>query len=95
MSQAREAFDRLYGHLLLSGKDAAWHVFESGWKARAKAEQEMDFNLADLEQEARLMRARNERLEKEMRELREELETAKRYTQRTVARLERGEEDAD
>lgn len=31
---ARQAFDRLYGHLLLSGQDAAWHVFKSGWEAR-------------------------------------------------------------
>jgi hypothetical protein len=30
---ARQAFDRLYGHLLLSGQDAAWHVFKSGWEA--------------------------------------------------------------
>lgn len=95
MSQARAAFDRLYGHLLLTGKDAAWCVFESGWKARAEADQEMDFNLAELEQEARLMRARNDRLEAELRELREELETAERYNRRTVARLERGNDDAD
>ena len=34
---AREAFDRLYGHLLLSGQDAAWHVFKSGWEAREQS----------------------------------------------------------
>ena len=31
---ARQAFDRLYGHLNLSAEDAAWHVFKSGWDAR-------------------------------------------------------------
>jgi hypothetical protein len=31
---ARQAFDRLYGHLNLSAEDAAWHVFKSGWEAR-------------------------------------------------------------
>ena len=31
---ARQAFEKLYGHLLLSGKDAAWNVFLSGWEAR-------------------------------------------------------------
>ena len=31
---ARQAFDRLYGHLNLSSADAAWHVFKSGWDAR-------------------------------------------------------------
>ena len=93
MSRSREAFDRLYGHLMLTGKDAAWHVFESGWKARAEAEQEIDLQIAELDQEARLMRARNDRLEKELRELREELETARRLKQRTVARMERKQEE--
>jgi hypothetical protein len=27
----QENFDRLYGHLLLSGKDAAYSVFENAW----------------------------------------------------------------
>ena len=33
---ARQAFEKLYGHLFLSGKDAAWNVFLSGWKARGE-----------------------------------------------------------
>ena len=28
----KDAFERLYGHLLLSGKDAAYSVFENGWR---------------------------------------------------------------
>jgi hypothetical protein len=34
--EARAAFDRLYGHLQLSNADAAWHVFQSGWDAKAQ-----------------------------------------------------------
>ena len=36
MEAARQAFEKLYGHLLLSGKDAAWNVFLSGWEARGE-----------------------------------------------------------
>ena len=48
---ARQAFDRLYGHLLLSGQDAAWHVFKSGWEAReqpAPAQPLTDEQIANL-----------------------------------------------
>ena len=45
----REAFDRLYGNLNLSDNDAAWHVFKSGWDARAMFEYELDLQLAELQ----------------------------------------------
>lgn len=49
IDKAREAFDRLYAEYELSPNDAAWHVFKSGWDARAMFEYELDLQLAELQ----------------------------------------------